>query len=170
MSSKKNQRDTSNNQSDSPAGAIERADNQQTTNPPSPRGVGSSIQASYSGPILPQQIEAYERSELGAAYMRALIKQTEHRMELEQLAVRGDNMRANRGQKLAFSVAMIFCLTGSGLVYTGHDIAGATIATAAVVGLVSAFVTGTVQRKAERVEKTKIMAEIRTDSSRRSRE
>ena len=101
----------------------------------------------------------YEQTETGRAYVEAIIAQTHHRMGLEQVVVRGDNKRADRGQVFALYVALFFGSIGGGLVYLGHDAAGTTIATSAVVGLVTAFIKGADSRRAEREKKAAIMAE-----------
>lgn len=153
MASRKSRRADLANRSDN---LSPQADNEA---PSSSQGrVGLSVRStSYSGPMLPQQLAAYENSEAGRLYVRAMIKQSEHRMELEKLVITGDDKRANRGQYFGLLIALVFCGAGVWLVYLGHDAAGTTIATAAVVGLVTAFVTGSTQRKEERIKKAKIM-------------
>lgn len=98
------------------------------------------------------------------------MKQAEHRMELEKIVVKGDNARANRGQWFAMIIAVVFCGAGTWLVNGGHDAAGGAIATGSVVGLVTVFITGASQRKAERIEKAKLMARQREESSEQSDE
>ncbi len=126
----------------------------------SPQQVGLSVQRTehYEGFLPPHVIEVFDRTESGRAYLQELREQAKHRRELEALVIRGDNARANRGQWMAFFLAVFFGALGAGLVYVGHDTGGAAIATTSVVGLVTVFITGSYRRKSERIEKQKIMS------------
>ncbi len=75
--------------------------------------------------------------------------------------IESDTKRSRQGLVCGFILAMTCIVGGVIAVLMGHDWAGAAIATGAVVALAGVFVYGTTVRKAERVEKAKLMAEIK---------
>lgn len=119
---------------------------------------------SYSGPTPPVEVlEGYERVSPGSAkqILDQFIKQSDHRMDLENQVIASDLSRSWGGLIAGFVIALAFLGSGTYLVSTGHDWAGGTIATTSLMGLVSVFVYGTTVRKSERETKAKTMAEAK---------
>jgi uncharacterized membrane protein len=118
------------------------------------------VTQSFSGPIPPPEIlKAYDEIEPGTA-RRILAQaemQTAHRIEIEKTSINSEIRRSNWGLVAGFVVAMASIVGGCLLVWAGHDVAGATIATGSVVALVGVFVYGTATRQKERLERTKIL-------------
>ncbi len=85
-------------------------------------------------------------------------RQTDHRISTEAKVINSDMTRSKAGLACGFVLCVICIIGGIICVLWGHDWAGTIIATGAVVGLATAFVYGTNMRKAERTEKTKILA------------
>ena len=88
------------------------------------------VYATYSGPTPhPDELERYERISPGAAtkLIDITCAQAAHRMELENVVVKGDSWRANVGLMIAggFAFALLGCSTF--LIYNGHDTAGVTL-------------------------------------------
>ncbi|TFH06571.1 MAG: DUF2335 domain-containing protein [Candidatus Atribacteria bacterium] len=109
--------------------------------------------ASYQGPLpLPSHLEDYERILPGAAErIVALVeRQSLHRQEIEKIVIRGDSKRAWAGLLVGGSLSLCCVVGGIVLVVCGQPTAGATIATASVVGLAGVFVYGTHSRRVER--------------------
>lgn len=120
-----------------------------------------SQQFSYSGPIPPPgMLEQYDALDQGRAakILQLAEDQSRHRMALESAVVHSDLKRSWAGLFIGAVVALSFLGTGGFLVYTGHDTAGGTIATATVASIVGAFVYGKHSQEKERTEKAKIMA------------
>lgn len=84
-------------------------------------------------------------------------RQAEHRMDLETRVVKADIRRSNAGLAAGFVVAGSFLVAACVLVISGHEIAGAVIGGIDIVGLVSAFVYGTISRRGERRERVRMM-------------
>jgi uncharacterized membrane protein len=115
----------------------------------------------FSGPVPPPAIlREYEQIVPGAAkqILDQAEKQTDHRIEIEKQVIRSDIRRSWSGLWIAGIISILSISGGILLVLNGHDVAGATIATASVATLAGVFVYGTKQRQQERVEKAKIMA------------
>lgn len=115
----------------------------------------------HAGPLpAPETFEGYERL-LPGATERIFIrfeKQSDHRMDLESYTIKSDSRRANAGLVCATVVALAFLFVGYDLVRTGHDVAGAAIATADIGAILAAFIFGTRGRRAERVTKQEMLA------------
>jgi hypothetical protein len=77
---------------------------------------------------------------------------------LESSVIHSDISKSWAGLACGLIVCLLSIGAGTACVLTGHDVAGATIATGAVVGLAATFIYGTAVRKAERTEKAKMMA------------
>lgn len=84
-------------------------------------------------------------------------KQSDHRISLESRVIKSDIRKSYLGLGAAFVIAMTGIIVGGWLVYTGHDAAGSAFVGAFLTGLVGVFITGTIVRRNERIEKTKIM-------------
>jgi hypothetical protein len=76
---------------------------------------------------------------------------------MEKRVIEAEVSRSKWGLVAGFAIALTCIIEGGLLVYSGHDTAGATIATGAVVSLVAVFVYGTAMRRKEREDKARIM-------------
>jgi len=76
---------------------------------------------------------------------------------MESRVINAEISRSKLGLAAGFVIALVCIIGGSLLVHEGHDAAGATIATGAVVALAGVFVYGTSIRRKEREEKARIM-------------
>ena len=115
---------------------------------------------SYSGPIPPPDLlKQYDEIAPGTASRIIAMseRQSEHRMSLEKKVVESGISRSTAGLICGFLIACVFAGSGVWVASMGHPAAGATIATASVVGLVGVFVTGTLSQRSERNEKAKVM-------------
>lgn len=121
---------------------------------------GRQITHSFSGPTPPPEVlQGYEQLVPGSAarLLQQAERQTDHRINLERMVTTSDVRRSWAGLICGF-VLCSSCIGGGILcVLQGHDVAGAGIATAAVVGLAGAFIYGTASRKSERQQKTALM-------------
>jgi len=104
-----------------------------------------SEQIIHSGPLpSPEQLVKYDEVVPGAArrIMEAADEQRKHRIAIEKQVVSSQMKESNRGQIMGFIIALIGLSLGSFLVYSGHDVAGASIAGITLVGLVTVFIKG----------------------------
>lgn len=118
------------------------------------------LSVSFSGPLPPPQVlREYDEIVAGLAARLAdqAERQTEHRISLENKVIRSDITRSRQGLVCGFIVSLTCVVGGIIAVVMGHDWAGTTIATGAVVALAGVFVYGTAMRRSERTEKAKIM-------------
>ncbi len=114
----------------------------------------------FSGPLpKPEILQGYNNIVPGSAdrIIQMAEKQADHRMFLEKTVIAGDAKRADRGLICGTIVALCVLAGAVFVIYTGHDAAGIAVITADIAGLVSAFIYGTKSRRAERVQKAKIM-------------
>ena len=112
------------------------------------------------GPLPPPSyLRGYEELDPGrAAKLFDLAEdQSRHRMRMEERALAHQNARSWGGLAAASVIAPFTIGAGVYVAVSGHPAAGATIATATVVGLVGAFVYGSQSLRAERVRKAEIM-------------
>lgn len=86
-------------------------------------------------------------------------EQSEHRRLLERTVVVSDARRANWGLAAGVGVTFAFLFVCHHLIMAGHEITGALLGVANVGALAGVFIYGSSNRKRERVEKAKIMAE-----------
>ena len=84
-------------------------------------------------------------------------KQSQHRREMENVVIRGDNRRSLIGLIFGFVITLVSIGTGAFLIYTGHDIAGIIFAGTPIISIVTAFIYGTKERSKERMEKQKAL-------------
>jgi uncharacterized membrane protein len=106
----------------------------------------------WQGPIpRPEDFASYKEVDggfpdriMGMAERQLTLAETqqEHRLELEQVAVRGANFRANIGLFMAFAIALSVLGGSFWIIYEGHDAAGISIAGLDLVSLVGVFVYG----------------------------
>ena len=118
------------------------------------------LTTSFSGPLPhPEVLRQYDEIVPGLAtrIVAQAERQTDHRISLETKVIDSDTRRSRHGLVCGFIVSLTCVVGGIITVLMGHDWAGTTIATAAVVALASVFVYGTATRRSERTEKAKIM-------------
>lgn len=119
------------------------------------------VTQSFSGP-LPPPVVLREYNDIIPGLADRIVaqaeQQTEHRIRLEAKVINADILKSWAGLVCGLVVSLTCIGSGVICILHGHDWAGATIATGAVVGLVSTFIYGTTARKAERTEKAKMMA------------
>ena len=80
-------------------------------------------------------------------------EQSKHRRDMERIVVTGDSGRANRGQIIAAIVVMSALVAGTYLIVNGFDIQGLVTMLTPLAAVALAFITGTAQRKKERLKK-----------------
>ena len=113
----------------------------------------------YKGPLPPPAIlQQYEMIVSGSA--RKIIEnaysQSKHRQRLETTVVVGGVRHERLGVIIGGTVSIVAIVTGGIVAVLGAPAAGATIATAIVVGLVGVFVYGTDSRRRERQAKDEL--------------
>jgi len=114
----------------------------------------------FSGPLPhPGILKEYDEIVPGTTdrILRQAEQQTNHRIGLEAKVIDADIRRADRGLWAGLAVAIVSIVGGCALVFADHDWAGATIATATVVSLVTVFVYGSQARKQERERRVRLM-------------
>ncbi|MCC7475041.1 MAG: DUF2335 domain-containing protein [Pirellulales bacterium] len=133
--------------------------------------VSTSYTLAYSGPIPPPEVLArYEEVVPGTAaqIIDWANRQAVHRQQLEKLAVSSELRRSHWGLGLGFVVAMSAILGGVYCILQGHDWAGASLVGGSLVSLVTSFIVGTNSRKAERLEKSRMLTSEKTRRIRQS--
>jgi len=83
-------------------------------------------------------------------------EQSKHRRELEKMALQTDSRNSLLGIIAAFSLGAITIVTGGIVAAFGYSLGGAILGSSGLVGLVSAFIFGTRERRKEREAKAKI--------------
>jgi len=79
-------------------------------------------------------------------------------MAIETRVVESDILKSWLGIASAFVLTLTAIISGSVLVWHGHDWAGGAIATSGLAGLAGTFIYGTSSQRRERTEKAKIMS------------
>ncbi|MBA4358488.1 MAG: hypothetical protein C0405_12275 [Desulfovibrio sp.] len=105
----------------------------------------------------PEILLAYDKLGPGQAQriLERFHKQSDHRMELEKIAVKTGARDSLLGIVSAFLLAALGIGCGTYVVLQGHSVEGTIIGGAAMVGLTTAFIHGTSQRRKERERKQK---------------
>lgn len=117
--------------------------------------------SAFSGPLPPPEIliQYNEAVPDGAERIIALAeKQADHRMALESRVVDSDIKRANWGLAAGFIVALAGLLVSYLIIDGGNTTAGLILGGIDLVGLVGAFIYGTVSRRSEREQRAKILS------------
>jgi drug/metabolite transporter (DMT)-like permease len=83
------------------------------------------------------------------------LNQSNHRMELEKATIFGDNKRANRGQIVSAIIVFLCIATGGFLIYHDKNIGGLATILGSLATLLTAFYSGAIIRKKERLQKEK---------------
>jgi uncharacterized membrane protein len=109
----------------------------------------------------PEVLERYEKLIPGSAerLLKLTESQTHHRQSLEKTVVDHEVAQSSRGFWGAVVVTMGIELISALLVLKGFPLQGSAMGGVWLVGLAGVFVYGTRSRKAERVDKAKVMAE-----------
>jgi uncharacterized membrane protein len=118
------------------------------------------VTTSFMGPLPPPSI-LREYNEiipgLAAKIVDQTDRQTTHRISMEAMVIRSDIYKSWAGLVCGLVVSLTCIGAGVACIFSGHDVAGTTIATGAVGGLVATFIYGTTARKTERTEKARMM-------------
>lgn len=116
------------------------------------------IEQKYSGPLPPPSIlEKYDQviSNGAERIMVMAEEQSKHRRELEKKALDTDSRNSLLGVIFAFILGLTTIIVGGIAVLKGYSWPGTIIGSAGLVGLVSAFIYGTRERRKERENKAK---------------
>ena len=117
-----------------------------------------SLSSTFSGPLPPPEVLIRYNDAVpdGAERIIALAeRQAAHRMALESRVVDADIKRSNWGLVAGFVIALVGLVVSYLLVDRGNATAGVALGAVDLVGLVGAFVYGTVSRRGERQERAK---------------
>lgn len=107
--------------------------------------VGSSVQTTYISPIPPPEIlKGYnEVVNNGAERILAMAeKQSNHRMQLEDYAIKEQLRQSGRGQNYGLVIAIFGLVLAGVLAVLGYEKLAIVLATTTIVGLVTVFVLG----------------------------
>lgn len=85
-------------------------------------------------------------------------RQETHRQKLESASIFGDLWQSRVGLVCGTVVTLAIVGCGTWLGSTGHDTLGGTLIGINIVGTLAVFIYGTRSRRAERKEKTQVMA------------
>ena len=109
--------------------------------------------ASYSAPFPPAtEMERYEKVYPGFSkiVMERYVKQSDHRMELENKVIDSGIKNSKRGQIFAFILALLTISIGAFLIYLNKDVLGIVAILGALATLVGVFIYGNKSKKDER--------------------
>ena len=108
------------------------------------------------GPLPPpEEMQKYENLYPGATKLLFdnLIKQTNHRIELEKITIQGDNKRADKAQWISFIIVMMILSLATVLFYIGKDGYAVAAVFTAIAPIIIAFISSSISRKKERDNK-----------------
>lgn len=114
----------------------------------------------WSAPMPPPEVlKKYEELIPGAAnrILKMTEGQTEHRIQIEKIVIKGDSFRGLLGLIFGFIVSVIALLGGVYIIDKGHDWAGGVLVGLDLVGLAGCFVYGSRSRRAEREQNAEEM-------------
>jgi uncharacterized membrane protein len=115
--------------------------------------------SAYSGPLpSPEHLREYEDVLPGPAdrILKMAEKQSDHRQEIEKVAVKGGNSRSWWGLWLGFAISVLVLGLSAGLVLAGYQVAGTVLGSVDLVALASVFVIGRADQRKERVAKDQV--------------
>ena len=81
-------------------------------------------------------------------------------MEIERIAVVGENARANLGPKLGFALCLAVLVVAGYYASINQPWVAGILGGLDIVSLLAIFVYGTERRRSERLEKTRILREL----------
>lgn len=153
-----------NSQTEGQPGIIPSKDSSTVTIPPEEKAKQVArivaVTEEYGGPLPhPSILKGYEEVLPGAAerIIHMAESQSEHRQYLEKTVIKGDSLRSYLGLGAGLIIALCWLGGSVFLIYKGHDFAGASLGAIDIFALVSVFVTGTLTRRRERIDKAAIM-------------
>lgn len=123
--------------------------------------VARMVAEQYSGPFPhPDLLERYEALVPGCAQQLFddAHAQTEHRMELERIAIRGDDFRATLGVFVGATIGIGGLVLAGYFAYKGQPLTGLGTVILDLGTLAGVFVYGSQLRKSERQEKAEAVA------------
>jgi len=105
----------------------------------------------------PDELERYEAMYPGTTkiIVDSYMAQVNHRIALEDAVIEGDNKRANRGQVISAVLVSLCIVIGGFLIYFDKKIEGLATIIISLGTLLTAFYSGAILRKIERVQKEK---------------
>lgn len=131
----------------------------QSADPSAMTAVAAFASAAFAGPLPPPDVlKGYEEVLEGSAdrIFKMAEAQSAHRQSLESVAVNGGHRRSWWGLWLGFASTLVVMGLGAGMVFAGHDAAGATVMGIDVVGLAGVFVYAQESQRRERQAKAAI--------------
>jgi uncharacterized membrane protein len=120
--------------------------------------VVSIIRAEFSGPLPPPEVlERYNNVIPNGAdrIMSMAEEQSKHRRSLEAKAMSTDSRNSLLGVIFAFVLGLSTIISGTYVILKGQVWPGTLLGSLGLVGLVSAFIYGTKQRREERESKAR---------------
>ncbi|MDN4164742.1 DUF2335 domain-containing protein [Cytophagales bacterium LB-30] len=114
--------------------------------------------SSFSGPIPPPELlKGYNEVVKDGAerILQMAEKQSNHRIQLENHAVREELKQSRLGQIFGFTLGLIGMLLASALAFYGHETIAGIFGTTTIIGLVTVFVIGKKSQQNELSEKNK---------------
>jgi len=105
----------------------------------------------------PAEFEKYETLFPGATKLLFdnFVNQTNHRIELEKVVIKGDDKRATVAQRNSFIITIAILSLAGLLFYLGKDGFAIAAVCTALAPITIAFITGSALRKTERNKKRK---------------
>ncbi len=79
--------------------------------------------------------------------------QSDHRQEIEKMAIVGEIKNSSRGQFCAVLIVLTAIICGTFLIYTGKSAQGLTTIITGIAGIAGAFIYGTRSKRKEREHK-----------------
>lgn len=131
--------------------------------------VSQVVEASmWQGPLpSPDQLEHFNRVVPSAAerLIRMAEKQQDHRLELEQLAVRSQTAQSARGQLFALVMCLAILTVGGFAIYRGYAVSAATIICSTIIGMGYVFVSGRKREENSRQAKQEAIEQSEADQA-----
>lgn len=115
-----------------------------------------SITRIHNGPLPPLElIEGYEEVYPGSAKIifDVFEKQSNHRMKMEDTVITAQQTQSGRGQHYALIIAVLFLAAATVCILQNHDVAGGTLGTIDVLGIVTIFISGKAKQSTNLREK-----------------
>jgi uncharacterized membrane protein len=116
------------------------------------------VAASYFGPIPPaSEMAKYEEAcpGLPSRIMEMAEKQSAHRQQIENIAIKASSRNSTLGVIFAFLIAISTLLIGAFCIFLDKDGLGTLIGSVGLASIVGAFIYGTRSNRAERESKWK---------------